>query len=280
MKTPEQLKGALRNLANSKRIRADALLQIFLFERIIERLSKSKYVDQFVLKGGLLISSIIGVDRRTTVDMDTTIRGIPVNEKYIAKVLNEIINIPIEDGIQFYLQGLKAIRKKDVYENFCATIEADYGKIHASLKIDITTGDAITPAEVKYDYPFMFDDMTVCVMAYPLETIISEKFETILSRNVTTTRARDLYDLSTLLLLKSNEIKIINLKEAIYNTAKRRGTVTMLSQVQDVYLLMKDDSGQMNMWEQYQKTNTFAEGISYDQALRSILVIGEMAELL
>jgi len=280
MKTPEQLKGALRNMADSKGIRSDVLLQIFLFERIIERLSKSKYVNQFVLKGGLLISSIIGVEKRTTIDMDTTVRGLPINEEYLMTVLNEILIIQVDDGILFSLQSMKPIREKDVYENFCATIIADYGKIHATLKIDITTGDAITPAEILYDYPFMFDDMTVKVMAYPLETIIAEKLETVLSRNIATTRARDLYDLITLYNLKKFDINLAYLKDAIRKTANKRGSTAYLNQIQDVYDLMKDDSGQMKMWIQYQKANSFAKDISYNQALMSILAIGEMAELI
>ncbi len=280
MKTPEQLKGVLRNMANSKGIRADALLQIFLFERIIERLSKSKFADNFVLKGGLLISSIIGIDRRTTMDMDTTVHGLPVNEGYMTNVLNEILIVPIEDGVSFSLQSIKPIREQDVYENFCATIIADYGRIHATLKMDITTGDAITPAEVIYEYPFLFDTMTVNVVAYPLETIIAEKLETVLSRNVSTTRARDLYDLTILCRLKSSEINLKTLKAAIRNTVNKRGSAKYLDQIQDIYDLMKDDSGQNKMWAQYQKANSFAEDISYGQALASILEVGKMAGLI
>jgi len=187
MKSPEQLKDAIRNIADKKNIQAAAVLQMYLFERIIERLSLSSYKYQFILKGGLLISSLIGVDQRTTMDMDTTILGLSVDEETMTSVISELILIDVNDGIIFTLKELKPIREEDQYENFCATIVADYGKIHATLKIDITTGDAITPREISYKYPFMFEDKSVSVMAYPLETILAEKYETILRRNITST---------------------------------------------------------------------------------------------
>ena len=153
MKTPEQLKGAIRNLAKKKGIHAQEVLQIFMFERIIERLSVSPYKDRFILKGGLLISAILGVAERTTMDMDTTVKGLPMDEQSIRKAIREILDQSVDDGIEFQLLDLTPIREDDEYENFRASIQATYGKMKIPMKIDITTDDEITPKEVKFSTP-------------------------------------------------------------------------------------------------------------------------------
>ena len=163
MKTPEQLKGAIRNHAKKKGIHAQEVLQIFMFERIIERLSVSPYKDRFILKGGLLISAILGVAERTTMDMDTTVKGLPMDEQSIRKAISEILDQPVDDGIEFQLLDLTPIREDDEYENFRASIQATYGKMKIPMKIDITTGDEITPKEIQFSYPFLFDDRRVMV---------------------------------------------------------------------------------------------------------------------
>lgn len=275
MKNPDQLKGAIRNIAEKKDIQAAAVLQMFLFERIIERLSLSSYKYQFILKDGLLIASLIGVDQRTTMDMDTTILGLPVDAETMTRIISEFLKIDVNDGIVFTVKELKPIRETDQYENFCATIFADYGKIHATLKIDITTGDAITPREISYKYPFMFEDKSVSVMAYPLETILAEKYETILRRNITSTRARDLYDLYTLYIMKEVEVRIDVLREAILKTANKRNSTEYLNQYEDVYNLMSEDSSQEKMWLAYQRTNSFAKEILYQDVIKTILTIGK-----
>ncbi len=165
MKTPEQLKGAIRNLAKKKGIHAQEVLQIFMFERIMERLSVSSYKDRFILKGGLLISAILGVAERTTMDMDTTVKGFPMDEQSIRKAISEILDQPVDDGIEFRLLDLTPIREDDEYENFRASIQAVYGKMKIPMKIDITTGDKITPKEIQFSYPFLFDDRRVMVKA-------------------------------------------------------------------------------------------------------------------
>ena len=273
-KSPEQLKGAIRNIAEKKNIQAAAVLQMYLFERVIERLSISPYKHQFILKGGLLISSLIGVDQRTTMDMDTTIIGLSVDEETMTRVISELLSTDINDGIVFVLKDLKPIRETDQYENFCATIIADYGKIHATLKIDITTGDAITPREVVYTYPFMFEDKCVSVMAYPLETILAEKYETILRRNITSTRTRDLYDLFALYNMKEDVVRFDVLREAILKTASKRNSTEYLNQYEDVYKLMSEDSSQKKMWLAYQRTNSFAKEILYLDVIKTIEAIG------
>lgn len=174
MKTPEQLKGSIRSIAAKKNLRAQEVLQMFLFERILERLAASRYQNNFILKGGLLISSMIGISERTTMDMDTTVRGIQMEEDEIVAAVNEILTIDVGDGIVFEYQGIEPIREEDAYNNFRVHLRAKYGKIDSPMKIDVTTGDVITPAAIRYDFPMIFDDKTVSVMAYTLETVLAE----------------------------------------------------------------------------------------------------------
>lgn len=187
----EQVKTKIRNIANSKNLNAQEVLQMYMFERFLERLTFSKYRQNVVIKGGLLIASMIGVKERTTMDMDATIVGLPLNDSSVEKMIKDIISIEVNDGINFEFEGIQPIRVDDEYFNFSVSITARINKTRAPLKIDITTGDVITPSQIDYSYSFMFEDRSVNLKVYPLETILAEKIETILRRNITTTRARD-----------------------------------------------------------------------------------------
>ena len=194
----ESIKGKIRSLAEEKNLKSQKVLQIYFFERFIERLSKSKYKNNFVIKGGFLISSLISIENRTTMDMDSIVKGIALKE--------EIININVDDGIRFEIKDISYIREEDEYENFRISLIANVGKTKNPMKLDLTTGDAITPREIEYTYPCIFSKEDIKIMAYPLETILAEKYETIIRRNITTTRMRDFYDLYTLYKLKKDEI--------------------------------------------------------------------------
>ena len=249
MKTPEQLKGAIRNIAKKNNLLPQEILQMFLFERILERLSVSKYKDNFILKGGLLISSIIGITERTTMDMDTTVRGIPMEEENIKKIIQEIIKIDVEDGIVFEFIKMEPIRDDDAYNNFRVHLRAVYGKVNNPMKIDITTGDKITPAAVEYAYKMMFDDKQIPVMAYTLETILAEKYETIIRRNIGNTRARDFYDLYVLIHNHYDELNEHNLLKAIRNTCKRRESLHILDELEERYDEIKDSEILQSRWK-------------------------------
>lgn len=175
MISPESLKGKVKNISKSKRLSSQEVLQMFFFERFLERLSHSKYKFNFVIKGGLLISSMIGIDNRTTMDMDTTVKGIPLKEDVIKNIILEILGIEVGDGIQFEVTDITHIREEDEYENFRVHLTAIFGKIRNAMKIDITTGDVITPKEIEYVYPCMFREEGLKVLAYPIETILAEK---------------------------------------------------------------------------------------------------------
>ena len=225
MKTPEQLKGTIRNMAEKKNLRAQEILQMFLFERILDRLANSDYKENFILKGGLLISSMIGIGERTTMDMDTTVRGIQMEEDEIVAAVKNILAINVDDGIMFEYQSIEPIREDDAYNNFRIHIRAKYGKIDSPMKIDVTTGDVITPSAIRYDFPMLFDEKSIPVMAYTLETILAEKYETIIRRNIGTTRARDYYDLHTLYRSRQDVVRPDVLKAAVLHTAQKRDSV-------------------------------------------------------
>jgi len=257
MKTSEQIKGAIRNISKKTGVNPNSLLQMCLFEGILEKISKSKYRENFILKGGLLISSLIGVDVRSTMDMDTTLRGIPLNEVSITNILNEILAIEIDADIEYKLIKLSPIRQEDVYEDFCASISCIFGKINTSLNIDITTGDVITPREMNYSYSKILEEGTIPIMTYTIETILAEKFETISSRNITTTRARDFYDLYMLYGIYKDKIDKDTLQKAIERTSKYRGSFETVLQYREIVDLFRESEMPKELWEKYKKNSLY-----------------------
>ena len=277
MKTSEQIKGAIRNISKKTGVNPNSLLQMCLFEGILEKLSKSKYSENFILKGGLLISSLIGVDMRSTMDMDTTLRGIPLNEVSITKILNEILAIEIDADIEYKLIKLSPIRQEDVYEDFCASISCIFGKINATLNIDITTGDVITPREMNYSYSKILEEGTIPIMTYTIETILAEKFETISSRNITTTRARDFYDLYMIYSIYKDKIDKGILRKAIERTSKYRGSFETALQYKEIVELFRESETPKKLWKKYIQNNPYAKDVDF---LDTISVYEEIGTVL
>ena len=263
MKTSEQIKGAIRNISKKTGVNPNSLLQMCLFEGILEKLSKSKYSENFILKGGLLISSLIGVDMRSTMDMDTTLKGIPLNEESISNILNEILAIEIDADIEYKLIKLSPIRQEDVYEDFCASISCIFGKINATLNIDITTGDVITPREMNYSYSKILEEGTISIMTYTIETILAEKFETISSRNITTTRARDFYDLYMVYSIYKDKIDKDLLRKAIERTSKYRGSFETALQYKEIVELFRESETPKELWKKYTQNNPYAKDVDF-----------------
>ena len=278
MKTSEQIKGAIRNITKKTGVNANSLLQMCLFEGILEKISKSKYKNHIILKGGLLISSLIGVEMRSTLDMDTTIRGLPMNEENISKILHEILEITIDADIVYRLIKLERIRKEDLYEDFCATISCRYGKINANLNIDITTGDIITPKEIQYSYEKILEEGNISILTYTIETIIAEKFETISSRNITTTRARDFYDLYMLYKIYKSKIDRNVLKEAITLTSQHRNSFSLVLQYKEIVKLFYQSDSLKNLWTKYVQNNSYAKEISFNDTISIYEEIGSILE--
>lgn len=271
----ESIKGKIRSLAKKKNLKSQEVLQIYFFERFLERLSKSKYKNNFVIKGGFLISSLIGIENRTTMDMDTTIKGIPLKEEKIKEIVEEIININVDDGIKFEIKDISYIREEDEYENFRISIIANVGKTKNPMKLDLTTGDAITPGEIEYTYPCIFTQEDIKIMAYPLETILAEKYETIIRRNIATTRMRDFYDLYTIYKLKKDEIDYKILKEAIERTSYKRGSQEIMKDYEEIIEDIKEDSYLKSLWEVYLSENKYIGDLEFDKVVGVVRIIAD-----
>ncbi|MGR7915748.1 nucleotidyl transferase AbiEii/AbiGii toxin family protein [Finegoldia sp. P1-F-LS] len=269
----ESIKGKIRSMAEKKNLKSQEVLQIYFFERFLERISKSKYKNNFVIKGGFLISSLIGIENRTTMDMDTTIKGTPLKEEKIKEIVEEIININVDDGIRFEIKDISYIREEDEYENFRISLIANVGKTKNPMKLDLTTGDAITPREIEYTYPCIFSKENVKIMAYPLETIVAEKYETIIRRNITTTRMRDFYDLYTLYKLKKDEIDYKVLKEAIERTSNQRGSQKEMQDYEEIIEDIKEDSYIRSLWEVYLSENKYIGDLTFDKVVGAVRII-------
>lgn len=279
MKTPEQLKGTIRSMAAKKNLRAQEILQMFLFERVLERLANSAYKNNFILKGGLLISSMIGIGERTTMDMDTTVRGIQMEEDEIVKAVKEILAVDIGDGIVFEYQGIEPIREDDAYNNFRVHLRAKYGKIDSPMKIDVTTGDVITPAAIQYDFPMLFDDKSVPVMAYTLETILAEKYETIIRRNIGTSRARDYYDLHTLYRSRKDEVRPDVLKAAVLHTAQKRDSVQDIEDWHDIIKDIREEPQMYLLWDNYVAENKYIGELEFHIVLDTVEEVAKLLDL-
>ncbi|EFU78127.1 nucleotidyl transferase AbiEii/AbiGii toxin family protein [Lactobacillus iners] len=275
----ESIKGKIRNLAEQKNLKSQEVLQIYFFERLLERLSKSQYKNNFVIKGGFLISSLIGIENRTTMDMDTTIKGIALKEDRIKEIVEEILDINVDDGIRFEIKDISYIREEDKYENFRISLIANVGKTQNPMKIDITTGDAITPREIEYAYPCIFSKKDIKIMAYPLETILAEKYETIIRRNITTTRMRDFYDLYTLYKLKKDDIDYEVLKEAVKRTSNRRGSQEMMKDYEKIIEDIKEDSYLRSLWDVYLKENKYIGDLSFDKVVDVVTILSNDTKL-
>ena len=279
MISSESLKGKVKNIAKSKRLSSQEVLQMFFFERFLERLSHSKYKFNFVIKGGLLISSMIGIDNRTTMDMDTTVKGIPLKEDVIKNIILEILGIEVGDGIQFEVTDITHIREEDEYENFRVHLTAIFGKIRNAMKIDITTGDVITPKEIEYVYPCMFREEGLKVLAYPIETILAEKYESVIKRNISTTRMRDFYDLYSLYHLRKEEIDFDVLKQAILSTARKRDSISFIREANEIIIDIKEDSYLKELWEVYLKDNPYIKELDFFDTVEVVNIIAEKIEI-
>lgn len=275
--SPRQLKDWINNLAKEKKVTANHLLQNFMMERLLERISVSDYRDNFILKGGFLISSMIGTDMRSTLDMDTTIKGIEVSLDEIERIITEILTIKLDDNLQFKLIDIKNIHDVNDYDDFRVSLEAQFYSIKVKMKIDITTGDQIIPREIVYSFKLMFEDRSIPVKAYNLNTILAEKIESILARNVANTRARDYYDIFVLHRLKSEEIKYEDLRNAIYKKAEERNTVMYIEKFEQYLSQIEESAYLEEIWIAYTKKYKYAEGINFHETTMSIREIFQTA---
>lgn len=247
------------------------ILQRYMFERILERISVSKYQDNFILKGGLLLSAMFGIDNRTTKDMDTTITGIDVSKEKMVKVLNQILSIKLNDGVKFDVVDITDIREEDEYGGNKYHIVGRKDNLKVNLEIDISTGDKVTPRELKFNYPLLFEDKTILINSYNIETILSEKIETILRRGKFNSRMKDFYDVYFFLNNLRKEINMNILKEAIKNTFTKRDSFEYLNDYEKIILSIKDSERIKKLWQTYSNKYKYANNISIEKILDLLL---------
>ena len=250
-----------------------------MMERLLERISLSKYKDNFILKGGFLIASMVGLDTRATMDMDVTIKGEPVNPENIRMMFDEIIKISVEDAITFEFKNISEIREGDDYTGYRVHLVGSFSPMAVPLKLDITTGDRITPKEIQYEYKTMFDEKSILVLAYNLETVMSEKLEAILSRGDQTTRPRDYYDVYILWKLQQQNINLDHLRAALIATANKRNSLELMKQYQNTMLVVRESEFMKDQWQKYQRSFDYTKEISFEETCEAVIDVMNQLEL-
>jgi predicted nucleotidyltransferase component of viral defense system len=266
-----QLKAIVKNMAIKKNISAQIVMQNYLMERLLERISLSNYRDNFILKGGFLIAAIVGLDIRATMDLDTTIKGFDLTHEEITRIFNELCAIETDDNITFELMKLTDIREKDDYPGIRVFLTVHYGQLAVSLTVDITTGDKITPREIEYSLKLLFDDREISVLAYNLETILAEKLETIISRGEANSRPRDFYDIYILYKLRRSDCDISLLKKALTETAKKRNSLANMADYNRVLAGIAANQEMNLLWNKYRKDFNYAKGITFEMVCEVVV---------
>lgn len=270
IKTSRQLKALVRNLTKGDSLQAQIIMRNYVMERFLERISLSKYRNNFILKGGMLVSAMVGLDTRSTMDIDTTIKNMPLSVENAKEMLEEIIAISIDDGMTFSIKSVGEIMDEAEYSGVRANLEATLETMRTPLKVDISTGDIITPREVSYTFKLMFEERTISILAYNLETVLAEKMETVIARGVANTRLRDYYDLYILQNEHTHVINMEQFKEAFLATSKKRNSIQLIAEGNRILKEIEDSEVMQELWKGYQKKFSYAEDISWERVMVSI----------
>lgn len=268
--TARQLKDLIRNLSKKKSADAQILMRNYMMERFLERISLSEYKDQFILKGGMLVAAMVGLDARSTMDLDATIKGTNVSVADVETIISNIISIPIEDGVSFRIKRISEIMEEADYPGVRVSMETIFDGVVTPLKIDISTGGVITPREIRYSFNLMLEDRTIDVWAYNLETVLAEKLESIISRNVTNTHMRDFYDIYILQQLHGEQLSEVVLWNALVATARKRGTLEQIESAEEVFDEVEASPVMENLWKAYQKNYSYANDILWHTVMESV----------
>ena len=271
MKNAMQLKAVIKNISKDKHISAQLVMQNYMLERLLERISVSKYHQNFILKGGFLIAAMVGLDTRATMDIDATIKAWPVNEENIKKMFLDICKIDVHDDVVFEFKKIGEIREGDEYTGYRVSLSANYPSMAVPLKLDITTGDIITPREIEYRFKLLLEDREISVLAYNLETVLAEKLETIVSRGDQNTRPRDYYDVYILSKLQYKNIKTEYLKAALKATSKKRGSSDILKNYKNIIDVVRSSDAMIRQWKTYQKDFEYATDISFSEVCDAVV---------
>lgn len=267
--TPEQVKGRIKNVAKENKADARTLMRIYMMERFLERVSNSKYKDNFIIKGGMLVTAMVGVANRSTMDIDTSIKNQNLSAEDVRRIVDEMKDIDLGDGVTFEIKEVSSIMDEMEYPGIRFTMNAIMGKLITPMKIDISTGDVITPRAIEYPYKLLLDDRSIRLWSYNLETILAEKLQTVLARGLLNTRMRDFYDIRTLLSIYEQEIDENVLKDAFKATCKKRETENLKAEGSQIITAIEGDVQLHNLWKSYQKKYPYAADISYKDIMES-----------
>ena len=278
IKSRMQLNALIRNKAAGDGDKAQILLRIYMMERLLERISVSGYRDNFILKGGMLVSSLVGVDMRTTMDIDTTIRALPLTQEKAKAFLEKIMAIDLEDNVSFRITKIEDIMEGHEYEGLRFHIEGVLEKLRQTIKIDISTGDAITPAAVEYELPLILENRKIGLWAYNMETLLAEKLETVMTRAEANTRMRDFYDIYILTRQKAFEFNPTHLKEAFAATCRKRGSEAVMPFFDEVLESIEASPEMQDAWENYRKNNPYVEDLTWGEAVHSVKLLKDQID--
>lgn len=265
-----QLKDLIRNLSGNKAADAQILMRNYMMERFLERISVSEYRDKFILKGGMLVAAMVGLDARSTMDIDATVKGAAVGIEEVGNMMDSVISVPMDDGVKFGIRKISEIMEEAEYKGIRVSMETEFDGVITPLKIDISTGDVITPREVRYSFKLMLENRFIEIWAYNLETVLAEKPETVISRATANTRMRDFYDIHILTLLHGHDIVPADLRAALAATAKRRGTQGFIADAHAVFDETEADPSMEKLWRAYQNKFPYAADLAWHTVMDSV----------
>lgn len=268
--TPEQIKGRIKSVAKQNNADARTLMRIYMMERFLERLAQSEYRDNFIIKGGILVTAMIGVAHRSTMDIDTSMKNLNLSAEDALRVVNQVKDIDLDDGVSFEVKDVSNIMDEMEYPGIRVTMNANVGRLITPLKIDISTGDVITPRAIEFNYDLLLEDRSISLWSYNLETILAEKLQTILARGILNTRMRDFYDIRMLLDTYEDKVNKAVLKDAFAATCKKRGTDHLQEQAEEIIKIIEADEQLQVLWRAYQKKYSYAAEIDYASVINGV----------
>lgn len=268
--TPEQIKGRIKSVAKQNNADARTLMRIYMMERFLERLAQSEYRDNFIIKGGILVTAMIGVAHRSTMDIDTSMKNLNLSAEDALRVVNQVKDIDLDDGVSFDVKDVSNIMDEMEYPGIRVTMNANVGRLITPLKIDISTGDVITPRAIEFNYDLLLEDRSISLWSYNLETILAEKLQTVLARGILNTRMRDFYDIRMLLDTYEDKVNKVVLKDAFVATCNKRGTDHLQEQAEEIIKIIEADEQLQVLWRAYQKKYSYAAEIDYASVINGV----------
>lgn len=268
--TPEQIKGRIKSVAKQNNADARTLMRIYMMERFLERLAQSEYRDNFIIKGGILVTAMIGVAHRSTMDIDTSMKNLNLSAEDALRVVNQVKDIDLDDGVSFDVKDVSNIMDEMEYPGIRVTMNANVGRLITPLKIDISTGDVITPRAIEFNYDLLLEDRSISLWSYNLETILAEKLQTVLARGILNTRMRDFYDIRMLLDTYEDKVNKVVLKDAFAATCNKRGTDHLQEQAEEIIKIIEADEQLQVLWRAYQKKYSYAAEIDYARVINGV----------